>query len=131
MIPYGICLYLTSLSMIISMIISAAAAAKSLQLCPTLRPHRQQPTRLPHPWNSPGKNTGVGCHFSHQSMKVESESEVTQLCLSLCDPVDCSLPGSSIHGIFQARLLELGAIGSRNNNSEIGKQNIYFQESLF
>ena len=78
-------------------------AAKSLQSCPTLRPHRRQPTRLPHPWDSPGKNTGVGCHFLLQCMKVESESEVAQSCPTLCDPMDCSPPGSSIHGIFQAR----------------------------
>ena len=78
-----------------------AAAAKSLQSCPTLcDPHRQQPTRLPRPWDSPGKNTGVGCHFLLQWMKVKSESEVTQSCLTLSDPMDCSLPGSSIHGIF-------------------------------
>ena len=68
--------------------------------------HRQQPTRLPHPWDSPGKNTGVGCHFLLQCMKVKSESEVAQLCLTLSDPMDCSLPGSTIHGIFQARILE-------------------------
>jgi len=73
-------------------------------------PHRQQPTRLPCPWDSPGKNTGVGCHFLLQRMKVESESEVTQSCQTLHDPMDCSLPGSSIHGIFQARVLEWGAI---------------------
>ena len=64
----------------------------------------------PHPWDSPGKNTGVGCHFLPQCIKVKSESEVAQLCLSLCDPMDCNLPGSSIHGIFQARVLESGAI---------------------
>ena len=81
------------------------AAAKLLQSCPTLRPHRQQPTRLPCPWDSPGKNTGVGCHFFLQCMKVKSESEVAQLCLTLSDPMDCSLPGSSIHGILQARVL--------------------------
>ena len=63
-----------------------AAAAKSLQLCPTLLPHRQQPTRLPRPWDSPGKNTGVGCHFLLQCMKVKSESEVAQSCLTLWDP---------------------------------------------
>ena len=68
-------------------------------------PHRRQPTRLPRPWGSPGKNTGVGCHFLLQCMKVKSESEVAQSCL-LSDPMDCSLPGSSIHGIFQARVLE-------------------------
>ena len=73
-------------------------------------PHRQQPTRLPHPWDSPGKNTGVGCHFLLQCMKVKSEREVAQSCLTLRDPMDCSLPGSSIHGIFQARVLEWGAI---------------------
>jgi len=76
----------------------------------SLRPHRRQTTRLPHPWDSPGKNTGVGCHFLLQCMKVKSESEVAQLCPTLCDPMDCSLPGSSIHGIFQARVLEWGAI---------------------
>ena len=65
----------------------------------SVRPHRRQPTRLPHPWDSPGKNTGVGCHFLHQCMKVKSESEVAQSCLTLSDPMDCSLQGSSIHGI--------------------------------
>ena len=86
-----------------------AAAAKSPQLCLILRPHRRQPTRLPHPWDSPGKNTGVGCHFLLQCMKVKSESEVAQSFLTLCDPMDCSPPGSSILGIFQARALEWGA----------------------
>ena len=76
----------------------------------SVRPHRRQPTRLPRPWDSPGKNTGVGCHFLLQCIKVKSESEVAQLCLTLSDPMDCSLPGSSIHGIFQARVLEWGAI---------------------
>ena len=76
----------------------------------SVRPHRWQPTRLPHPWDSPGKNTGVGCHFLLQCMKVKSESEVAQSCPTLSDPMDCSLPGSSIHGIFQARVLEWGAI---------------------
>ena len=79
---------------------AAAAAAKSLQSCDSVRPHRGQPTRLPHPWDSPGKKIGVGCHFLLQCMKVKSESEVAQLCLTLSDPMDCSLPGSSIHGIF-------------------------------
>ena len=72
----------------------------------SVRPHRQQPTRLLCPWDSPGENTGVGCHFLLQCMKVKSESEVTQSCPTLCNPMDCSLPGSSIHGIFQARVLE-------------------------
>ena len=76
----------------------------------SVRPHRWQPTRLPRPWNSPGKNTGVGCHFLLQCMKVKSESEVTQSCPTLSDPMDCSLPGSSVHGIFQARVLDWGAI---------------------
>ena len=61
----------------------------------SVRPHGLQPTRLLRPWDSPGKNTGVGCHFLLQCMKVESESEVTQSCLTLRDPMDCSLPGSS------------------------------------
>ena len=72
----------------------------------SVRPHRRQPTRLPRPWDSPGKNSGVGCHFLLQCMKVRGESEVAQLCPTLQDPMDCSLPGSSIHGIFQARILE-------------------------
>ena len=75
-----------------------------------MRPHRRQPTRLCHPWDSPGKNTGVGCHFLLQCMKVKSESEVVQLCLTPSDPMDCSTPGPSVHGIFQARVLEWGAI---------------------
>ena len=75
-----------------------------------MQPHRRQPTRLPRPWDSPGKNTGVGCHFLLQCMKVKSESEVAQSCLTLSDPMDCSLPGSSVHGIFQTRVLEWGAI---------------------
>ena len=88
----------------------AAAAAKSLQSCPTLRSHRRKPTRLPCPWDSPGKNTGVGCHFLLQCMKVKSETEVAQSCPTLCDPMDSSLPGSSVYGIFQARVLEWVAI---------------------
>ena len=64
----------------------------------SVRPHRQQPTRPRHPWDSPGKNTGVGCHFLLQCMKVKSESEVAQSCPTLSDPMDCSLPGSSVHG---------------------------------
>ena len=74
------------------------------------QPHRRQPTRLPHPWDSPDKNTGVGCHFLLQCMKVKSEKEVAQSCPTLSDPMDCGLPGSSIPGIFQARILEWGAI---------------------
>ena len=76
----------------------------------SVQPHRWQPTRLPRPWDYPGKNTGVGCHFLLQCMKVKSESEVAQSCLTPSDPMDCSLPGSSVHGILQARVLEWGAI---------------------
>ena len=71
----------------------------------SVRPHRWQPTRLPRPWDCPGKNTGVGCRFTSPMR----ESEVTQLCPTLSDPMDCSLPGSSVHGIFQAGVLEWGA----------------------
>ena len=84
--------------------------------------------QAPHPWNSPGKNTGVGCHFLFQCMKVKGESEITQSCTTLCDPMDCSLPGSSIHGIFQARVLgwvaiafsrlKLGVIKKKKKKSE-------------
>ena len=73
-------------------------------------PHRRQPTRLPRPWDSPGKNTGMGCHFLLQCRKVKSESEVAQSCPALSDPMDCSPPGSSVHGIFQARVLEWSTI---------------------
>src|SRR5574339_507839 len=76
----------------------------------SVRPHRWQPTKLHRCWDSPGKNTEVGCHFLLQSMKVKSESEVAQSCPTLSNPMDCSLPGSSVHGSFQARVLEWGAI---------------------
>ena len=76
----------------------------------SVRPHKRQPTRLHHPWDSLGKNTGVSCPFLLQCMKAKSESEVAQLCPTLPEPMDCSLPGSSVHGIFQARVLEWVAI---------------------
>ena len=76
----------------------------------SVQPHRWQPTRLPCPWDSPGKDTGVGCHFLLQCMKVKIQNEVAQSCLTLRDPMDCSLPGSSAPGIFQARVLEWVAI---------------------
>ena len=76
----------------------------------SVRPHRRQPTRPRRPWDCPGKNTGVGCHFLLQCTKVKSESEVARSCPTLSDPMDCSPPGSSVHGIFQARVLEWGAI---------------------
>ena len=96
----------------------------------SVQPHRWQPTRLPHPWDSLGKNTGVGCHFLLQCMKVKSENEVAQSCLTLHNPMDCSPLGSSIHGTFQARVLEWGAIAfshqlvllaSKGNCIELGK----------
>ena len=93
----------------------AAAAAKS---CPTLRPHRRQPTRFPCPWDSPGKNTEVGCHFLLQCMKVKLKSLGRVWLFS--DPMDCSPPGSSVHGIFQARVLEWGAIAFSGNAGDLG-----------
>ena len=81
-------------------------------------PLRRQPTRLPRPWDSLGKNTGVGCHFLLQCMKVKSQSEVTQSCPTLCNPVDCSPPGPSIHGISQARILEWVAISFSRESSQ-------------
>ena len=86
------------------LIISCCCEVASV-MSDSVRPHRRQPTRLPRPWDSPGKNTGVGCHFLLQCMKVKRESEVTQSCPTLSDPMDCSLPGSSVHGIFQARIV--------------------------
>ena len=85
---------------------SFPAAAVMSVVSDSVLPHRLAPTRLPHPWDSPGKNTGVGCHFLLQCMKMKSESEVAQSCLTLIEPMDCSPPGSSIHGSFQARVLE-------------------------
>ena len=93
----------------------AAAAAKSLQSCPTLWPHRRQPTRLPRPWDSSGKNTGVGCHFLLQVCACL----VTKSCLT-CDSMDCSPPGSSVQGIFQARILDWVAIAFSRGSSDLG-----------
>ena len=91
----------------------------------SVRPHRWQPTRLRHPWDSPGKNTGVGCHFLLQCIKVKSEREVSQSCPTLCDPMDCSPPGSSVHGIFPARVLEWGAIAFSDKTVQLTlKQNL-------
>ena len=88
----------------------------------SVQPHRWQPTRLCCPWDSPGKNTGVGCHFLLQCMKVKSKSEVAQSCLTLRDPMDWSLPGSSVHGIFQARVLEWVAIAFSILGGTSGKE---------
>ena len=85
----------------------------------SVRPHRRPTTRLLRPWDSPGKNTGVGCHFRLLSLQVKSESEVAQSCPTCSDPMDCSPPGSSVHGIFQARVLEWGAIA-------FSKQQLYY-----
>ena len=85
----------------------------------SVRPHRWQPARVPCSRDSPGKNTGVGCHFLLQCMKVKSESEVIQSCPTLSDPMDCNLPGSSVHGIFQGRVLESGAIAFSKKESQI------------
>ena len=102
----------------------------------SVRPQRRQPTRHPHPWDSPGKNTGVGCHFLLQCTKVKSESQVAQSCPTLLDPMDCSLPGSSVHGVFQARGLEWGAIafsanvllGKLKYMAPLGIMAIYFMQ---
>ena len=91
-------------------LLTATATAKSLQSCPTLYDPIAGPTRLHRPWDSPGKNTGVGCHFLLRYMKMKSEREVAHSCPTLSDPIVCSPPSSSIHGIFQARVLEWGAI---------------------
>ena len=91
-----------------------------------VQPHRWQPTKVPRPWDSPGKNTGVGCHFLFQCMNVKSESEVAQSCPTLHDPMDCCLPGSSVHGIFQASVLEWGAIAF----SEGGISSVQFSRSV-
>ena len=95
------------------MYIKIAAAAVASVVSDSVWPRRRKPTRLPRPWDSPGKNTGVGCHCLLQCVKVKS----LQSCPTLKDPMDCSLPGSSIHGIFQARVLEQGAISSSRGSS--------------
>ena len=94
--------------MVLGKLDAAAAAAKSLQS--SVQPHRWQPIRLHHPWDSPGKNTGVGCHFLLQCMKSEKWRWSRSVMSNSSDRMDCSLPGSSIHGMFQARVLEWGAI---------------------
>ena len=97
----------------------------------SVRPHRRQSTTLRRPWDSPGKNTGVGCHFLLRCMKVKSESEVVQSCPTLSDPMDCSLPGSSVHGIFQARVLEWDAIAFSKRHFSIFKmRSIIYKHEL-
>ena len=107
----------------------------------SVQPHRWQPIRLRRLWDSPSKNTGVRCHFLLQCMKMKSESEVAQLCQTLSDLMDCSLPGSSIHGIFQARVLEWGATAfsawptectkNSNNNNRQCLHNAYYTTGTF
>ena len=98
----------------------------------SVQPHRRQPTRLPRPWDSPGKNTGVGCHFLLQCLKMKSESEAAQSCPTLCDPMDCSPPGSSIRGILlivftglpvislYLKKFLLGIVRERHNDRNVG-----------
>ena len=102
-------------------------------------PHRRQPTRLPCPWDSPGKNTGVGCHFHLQCMKVKSESEVDQSCRTLSDPMDCSLtrllhpwdfPGKST-GVGCHCLLHFFSYKVSKNNSDTNSSDKYKQLNLF
>ena len=97
------CSYSFQLLIFCFVLIAACCCCITSVVSDSVRPHRWQPTRLPCPWDSLGKNTGVGCHFLLQCMKVKSQSEVAQLCLTPSDPMDCSLPGSPVHGTFQAR----------------------------
>ena len=99
------CLFPTSRDKHMTFLLLCCCCKVASVVSDPVRPHRWQPTRLPHPWDSLGKNTGVGCHFLLQCMKVKSQSEVAQSCLTLSDPMDYSLPGCSVHGIFQARVL--------------------------
>ena len=99
--------YKLSIIILLLLLLLLLSRFSHVRLCATPESAAQQ---APLSWDSPGKNTGVGCHFLLQWIKVKSESEVTQSCPTLCDPMDCSLPGSSIHGVFQARVLEWGAI---------------------
>ena len=108
----------------------AAAVTAASVVSDSVRPHRWQLTRLPRPWDSPGKNTGVGCHFLLQRMKVESENEVAQLCPTPSGPTDCSPPGSSARGIFQARVLEWVAIAFSVLACEMSAIVQWFEHSL-
>ena len=106
---------------------SSTALLNTSVVSNSVRPHRWQSARLPRPWDSPGKSTGVGWHFFLQCMKVKSESEVAKSYLTLSDPMDCSLPGSSIHGILQARVLEWGAIAFSNSSSKPNPNFIHYE----
>ena len=114
---------------------AAAAAVKSLQSCPTLcDPIDGSPpgSAIPGILQARVLDTGVGCHFLLQFMKVKSESEVAQSCPTLSDPMDCSLPGSSVRGIFQARILECGAIAFSDDQprQHFKKQRHYFANKV-
>ena len=102
-----------------------SAAAESLQSCLTLRRRRQQPTRLLCPWGSPGKNTGVGCHFLLQCMHAYMHAKLLQSCLTLCDPMDSSPLGSPVHGILQARILQWVAVSSSNACMRVKSLQLY------
>ena len=118
-------LFYTSVSLLLSRIqgyCCCCCCKVASVMSDSVQPHRWQPTRLPRPWDSPGKNTGVGCHFLLQCMKMKSESEVTQSCPTLSNPMDCSPPGSSIHGIFQARVLKWGAIAFSEGTESMSKK---------
>ena len=94
-----------------------------VRLCATPQTAAHQ---APPSLDTPGKNTGVDCHFFLQCMKVKSESEADQSCPTLSDPMDWSAPGSSIHGIFQARLLEWGAIAFSKGHSKLLQMTKFF-----
>ena len=108
----------------------AESESESEVVSDSLWPRGLQPTRLLRPWDSPGKSTGVGCHFLLQCMKVKSESEVAQSCPTLHDPMACCLPGFSVHGILQARVLEWGAIAFSFKAEGVGYCNIYLPVCL-
>jgi len=114
MVPRSFWFYLPMSSHLWGRLIDWLLLSRFSRVRLSVRSRRRQSTRLPHPWDSPGKNTGVGFHFPLHCMKVKSESEVAQSSPTLSDPMDCSPPGSSIHGIFQARVLEWGAIAFSN-----------------
>ena len=115
------------LKCVVCTFLAAAAATKSLESCPTLCHPIDGSPPFHRPRDSPGNNTGVDCHFLLQCMKVKSESKVAQSCPTPSHPRDCSLPGSSVHGIFQARVLEWGAIAF----SDLGEYYEYYAAIAF
>ena len=107
---FHFCSMFTSMNVLLRIIVNSCCCCVASVVSDSVRPHRRQPNRLLRPWDSPGKSTGVGCHFLLQCMKIKSESEVAQSCPTLSDPMNYSLPGSSVHGIFQTRVLDWVAI---------------------